>query len=88
MDNLINKGKYYLTKEISAAAALCYFGHLVERIEWDKAGKVAYFVIPIEEKTQGILQDFYKGKLAVEPRDFSNRMRELKRMVFDTKNGQ
>lgn len=67
------------------ASVLVYFSHLVEKIEWDGFGQIAYFVIPIEKSTKKILQDYHKGQLKVEPREFNSRMRELKRMVFESK---
>lgn len=78
-------GKYFLTRELVIASVLVYFSHIVERIDWKGQGQIAYFLIPIEKNTKKILEDFHKGKLKVEPREFANRMRELKRRVFECK---
>lgn len=84
-EDSFQKGSHFLTRELIIASVLSYFSHLIERVEWDGRGEIAYFIIPFEKNTKKVLEDYHKGKLRVEPREFNNRMRELKRRVFENK---
>ncbi|GEM_PF-2610060 len=84
-DDYFQTGRDFLTRELVLATVLSYFSHSIKKIEWDRRAGIAYFIVPMEEKTEKIIEDFQKGKLKVEPREFNNRMRDLKRMIFEVK---
>ncbi|HPA25616.1 MAG TPA: DUF5659 domain-containing protein [bacterium] len=70
------------TSDLALASALCYFDHQIEAINKQNPNK-SIFVFFRNEKTDQIIESFWKHELVVDPARFFVLTKEIKSRLYN-----
>jgi len=73
---------YYKTSDLTICVILQYFNHQLIAVDKSDHSK-CIFLLEETENTPMILEDFYQGKLLVEPKRFVSIQKETKGRIYN-----
>ena len=79
--NLNDKEVYFRTADLPLAVSLCVCGFAVCEIE-QLDFKRSAFVFENSEKLAAAINNFWSGKLRVEPQEYFNKLKSLKARLY------
>lgn len=74
--------KIYKTSDLNTCVILQYFDHRLISVDKDNPGKCVFY-LKENTHTEKILEDFYQGKLTVEPKKFIFIQKETKGRIYN-----
>lgn len=77
-----NSNENYKTSDLNICVVLQYFNHRLITVDKSDHNK-CIFSIEETESTAKILEDFYQGKLLVEPKRFISIQKETKGRIYN-----
>lgn len=81
-DFKINMSTTYKTSDLNTCVVLQYFNHLLVAVDKDNARKCV-FNLEKTDQTESVLEDFYQGKLLVEPKKFASILKDTKGRIYN-----
>ncbi len=76
--------KNYLTSDFYLTAFLLSKNYQFDSTQ-QSLGKLTFIIIP-DERLDSLVSDFYASKALVNPLDYQNQLRNLKSLIYATKN--
>ena len=79
MNNYDNN--YYSTSDLALASALVCYGFVIECLEKDQSGRVAFYFVR-QSALDGTTQAFWANTLTVNPRTYFDAIKHLKTRIY------
>jgi hypothetical protein len=74
--------KYYRTSDLLICSVLVYLDHNLQEIDKSDSSR-CIFIIRKTSNTDRKLDDFYNGRLLIEPNKFQSIQKDIKRRIYN-----
>jgi len=74
--------KHYQTSDLLITSVLVYFSHTLSAIDKSNSSR-CIFTIEKTGNTEKLLDDFYNGRLLIEPNKFQAIQKDIKRRIYN-----
>jgi len=78
--SIAKETKFYRTNDLALATLISLY-HPVESIDFENPRK-AFFLFLRDEKLDQLVEDYWRGSISVEPKNYFDQLRQLKSRIY------